>query len=1382
MRCPDCLHENRSFARFCAQCGGKLSRPCAECGALVLWADRYCDQCGELLLETMNAPQGGPRVDLTTPNQSARETLGLTEAGPGPLEGENRIVTVLFADMSGSVRTTRGLDAEDATALKNELLRAMVDAVLKVEGRVDKFLGDGVLAVFGAPVTHENDPERAILAALEVRERAESLGLQVTAGINTGPVFFGGVGGERRREITVMGTTVDLAARIQGKATAGQILVGDATRWRAREGFTFTSRQVEVKGMDEPLAVHEVTGRLSEESRLRGIDGENPLLIGREAEMALLDAALSDLREGHGRLVTLVGEAGIGKSRLVAELRRRTLEGARDEDAEREGVALPSPLWMEARCREGWEGRAAEDNRSPGGDTPFGDLIRSALGLTQQSDSAWRGVGLRALLKGWVEGGVVAESDANEMGPSLGALIGARFGTDWDHQLEGAPPDQTRLRLIRAVERFLRTLSTDRPLLIALDDLHWADSLTLDLLFGLVEVVADAPLLLICLHRPERDHRSARFGAMAEARLPGGAFRVDLRELQRPDALRLMDELTLGRLLEPEEREIIVERAQGNPFYMEEMIRSLEELEPNSPERVAWTGAPPDTVQSVILSRVDRLEPGMKRALQTAAVVGRRFRRRILEAALPDDLHLERELWGLEERGFIIGETVASDDEYIFRQALTMETVAGSLLRRSRIVLHERIGEAWERLQGDRLEEIAEPLAYHYERSGNDAKAVEALLRAGEKSRRWYLNEEALSYFLRALERLDRLEGNKETLEAEGREGNSSPANRWRLAALTGLGRLEQTVGRPEEAEKHLREALVLATREGTPVKDHARLFAWLGEALRWQNRFEEMARVGEAGLALLSKGSAGSDQALKTEEAALLQHILAVAYQRLGDRAGSREMRFRNARFLRGLPYSEGLRPAYESLIVVYAFEENDLEAAEEWLTALERQAEQSRDLRGVGICHYYATGIEYSRGNVEGALERVRRGIETYEKIGDAKLTWALDLMGQLLLLLGRGEEAETVARRALGSCERIGNREGQGQAWMTLGRVALGRGAYADARDAFCQARERFEAIEDAASVGWADRALGAAALAEGEVTLARDAFSRSLLALEPDASDAWLDLALTLGGLERATVLPSDDSEDREGKTFEETCARLRATAPNLEAFGLEVWSLYRANPASEGPLLHELSDADVDVEGSGWTWTDPLGGGNWEQAGKGQGIVVHAAPGRDLWEANVSAPRLLRAVGGDFGVEAECGAVAPESPAPAELMIWKDDETFARVGVGCNGPDDVMFVVSEGGTARVVGRGFLEVRPGDEEVIPAEGGVCLRLERANGRVKAYCRRSGSEWYGVGEAAFATEDPVEAGVAVLGAVDALAYPGQTPCGTAARFTSLRLFDLV
>ena len=682
MICPACRAEAASGARFCPACGASL-------------------------------PAAAPRQD------------------------ETRLVTILFADMSGSVATTHELDPETALDLVSEALEVMSSAVARHGGRIDRYLGDGVLALFGVPRANEDDPLRAITAALEMRDEARGRGFEITAGINTGNAYVGMVGSAVHRELTAMGPAVNLAARLQGRCEPGEVLVGEST-WRiARRAFDFEPRETRIKGLAEPVAAWTALRLRQRPEIARGVEGLRAALVGREEEIARLSEALSKARAGAGQTVTVIGEAGVGKSRLMAEVRRVALEQN----------ANGGWRWLEGRC---FESSAATSY------APIVDLLRERF-------PAGAGVAARVEpvaeeLSRLADDALPAERIDEVLVPLLNLLsIPDPRALDFGD----LPPQQVKTRTFLAVVEYLKALSARHPIVVVLDDLHWADSLTLELVPRLVEALSESRSLLVCVQRPVREHASRHLSPLIERHAPGRHAELRLRPLEEGEARRLVLALLGTEEIPSLSLGVILEKAQGNPLFVEEVLRSLIASQQIAvgDQGVAVAGRlrvddVPTTVQSIIQSRVDRIDEEPRRALQSAAVIGRVFSRRLLETMVGAELDLDRALWQLEQHDLVYLDRVLPEEEYSFKHVFTRDTVYKSLLRKRRGALHLAAARAIEELYADRLEEHVERLAYHFERTDDAARAATYLFRAGEKSRRAHLNEEGLEAFRRALERL----------------------------------------------------------------------------------------------------------------------------------------------------------------------------------------------------------------------------------------------------------------------------------------------------------------------------------------------------------------------------------------------------------------------------------------------------------------------------------------------------------------------------------------------------------------------------------------------------------------------------------------------------
>jgi DNA-binding SARP family transcriptional activator len=1265
-----------------------------------------------------------PGSQLLAPGEGACRA-----GGQEPTQSENRLVTLLLAEIDRSASPAPATQAGDHP----RLVDAMVDAVLKYGGRIDAARSNGVVALFGAERTREDDPDRAIHAALAMRETAGRLGLQVTSVIETGPV-------------APNGAAVNLVAPLQDSGEPGQIRVGRTAYELTRRAFRF-----------RPLgsAAYMVERALPKPEKARGLEGRLTPFIGREKELAELQAALAALLQGRAQVVTLIGEAGVGKSRLVAELKlgitsppdplpgagrgKEPLEvacGSSSPPRAGEGLGERlTPLWL--------EGRALERSIATGY-ALFVDLLHDFFGWGVEEPEAERAARLVRCLDELVAHEALTAERADEIGPLLGNLLSLRFaglslpaaGTytplvtatgDWDLRLKYARPEQIRHQTLLAVRDLLVALARLQPLVLVLEDLHWADALSLDLLSLMMEALGEEgrhgglPLLLLCVSRPERGRRSDRLGEIAARKCPERATELRLRELTPSQSRRLVEAL-LGSEDHPERvRAQILETARGNPFFMEEMVRSLAASGPVPQdddlkrESAAAEGITvPATVQSLIRSRVDRLEPGLKSVLLGASVIGRVFRRRVLERMLgdatagPPPRSLDESLLALAEEALIYEERALPEEEYSFQHVLAQEAIYQAIPEPRRQALHRQVGEAIEALHAESLEAVCEELAYHYERSDDDAKAIEYLLRAGAKSRQAYLNEEAAACLQRALERL-------KTLGAKG--DDSSPtipgeetAQRWRLTALCELGILHLNTNRASEAETSLRQAIEVAHEIGSPAREVVRLTYWLCRTLLDLGRGEEVEQLGEAGLARLGQG-------IENVEGALMCSVIgAAAHGRGTDRHPTRAIEFtlRPTAFLHRLPYCEELRETYLAISDTYLAITRFAESRE-WLQLLLVNARDHHDLRVQAESHRQLAWIARNQADFGEARSQMKQAAALFERVGDARAhAWSLYQLGVFCMYLGALTEAKlhleaVVAARA-------------DQDWALYARAVLGRLAAVQGR--------RNEAL-------------------------------------------CWLKEALRLGSTSVDVVgdaLAAIDELYEDPATFRDFCERFREEHPDWEQCGITRWYLQpitaAASASSELVSATGVAFRD-DFAGSlapGWTWHEPIGDLPYQLE---DGLILRSTHGRDLIGISQTAPRLLRTVSGWSHLETVCVPASPPFRANGGLLVWKDERNFLRLERGTKTSCDLSFECSVAGEHHLIGRGRL----------PSER-VFLRLEHDGERVHALTSADGSAWFLVGECDFPIADPVEVGLFAMSDFDS-AYLRDDPIReTAIRFERFEL----
>ncbi len=755
MQCPQCNRGNPEGARFCGRCGAKLARMCAECGAEVPPDPeiRFCVECGAEIQATEEAPvadadAAAERLQRLVPKEYAERLL----ATRGQVQAERRMVTILFSDVKGSTAMAEGLDPEEVMEIMDGAFDVLIEPIYRYEGTLARLMGDAVLAFFGAPIAHEDDPERACRAALGIVEGAKEYaarleqehgitGFNVRLGIHTGLVVVGEVGSDLRVEYTAMGDAINLAARLESAADPGTVLITEATLKLIAPLFeTEALAPIQVKGKVEPVSVYRVLAAKEVPGKVRGIAGLESPLVGREVELAALQEALQRLQAGVGGIVTLVGEAGIGKSRLVAEARKHVV-----------GVIHELPLramplrWVEGRCL------------SYGGSVAYLlwlDVLRGLLGVAL--DDAPQAVG--DALRDQVQ--ELCRDAFDDVYPYLARLMTLALHDEVAARLDDMDGRDLKTATFRAVETLIQCAAGERPLVLVCEDLHWADPTSLALLEQLLALTERVPLLLLSVFRPVKDHGCWRFRELAAQTYAERHTDVMLEPLTAVESQTLVANLLRIEHLPEVLRERILSRAEGNPFYVEEVIRSLIDRgaivhdEPTG----RWTATRevadipiPDTLQGVLVARIDRLQEEAKRVLQMASVIGRIFLYRLLSAIAAEERRLDEHLSTLQHEEMIRERARIPELEYIFKHDLTREAAYNGLLKKQRRVFHRQVAEVLEHLFPERIEEQLGLLAHHWEQSGNAEKAVEYLQRAGDKSRLAYALEEAVGYYQRAL-------------------------------------------------------------------------------------------------------------------------------------------------------------------------------------------------------------------------------------------------------------------------------------------------------------------------------------------------------------------------------------------------------------------------------------------------------------------------------------------------------------------------------------------------------------------------------------------------------------------------------------------------------
>ena len=766
MRCANCNAENPADGKFCRSCGAAVTRACPRCAALNPPGSKFCSECGASLRETgAVANAGAPNGAAAAPVAAAAErSIGAADGDKHPprfaagsavavsvtvaqaagvVEGERKTVTALFADIKGSTELMEDLDPEEAQALVDPALALMIESVRHFDGYIVQSTGDGIFALFGAPVAHEDHPQRALHAALRMQDELRIYGarlraegrppIEIRVGINTGEVVVRSIQtGARATEYTPIGHTTNLAARLQTLASTGSIVVSKDTERLVTGYFTLKPLgPVRIRGLSEALEVFEVAGigplrtRL-QASAMRGLSK----FVGRARETAKLVAAFDAVKNGHGQVVAAVADAGVGKSRLFHEFK---------------AIAGAGAMTLEAYSVSHGKSSAY---------LPVIDLLNSYFGIAPEDDRRRR----REKIGGKI---LMLDRALEDTLPFLIALLGVEAGSASadENPLAGPDAHARRRATLGTIERILMRESLNQPLILIFEDLHWVDTGTQGLIDLLAERVATARILMLVNYRPDYRHRWAErpnytelrleplgpAGAnqLLDALLDGGSAGASLPAAANGSAGSLASPYT-NRATRAELKRFIIDKTEGNPFFIEELVRSLFEGGALKRDGTLEIAMPldeiriPPTVNGILAARIDRLGTAEKELLQTLAVIGKEFTPALIKRVAAPELtpRLEAMLAELRAADFIYEEPQAGESKYYFEHALTQEVAYGSLLSERRKLLHERTAAAIEALHANGMDDYVAAVANHYGRSGNTAKAVEYLMRAGTQSAR----------------------------------------------------------------------------------------------------------------------------------------------------------------------------------------------------------------------------------------------------------------------------------------------------------------------------------------------------------------------------------------------------------------------------------------------------------------------------------------------------------------------------------------------------------------------------------------------------------------------------------------------------------------------
>jgi class 3 adenylate cyclase/predicted ATPase len=1057
MRCSSCGSRNPGEKKFCGDCGAPLANRCQKCDAENPLGKRFCGDCGALLAASSPKSRAKPLAAKLTETE-IRVTPEQADV-PTFAEGERKAVTALFADIKGSIELMEDLDPEDARRVIDPALKLMRDAVHRYGGYVVQSSGDGVFALFGAPVAHEDHPERALLTALRMQREIKKLAgvlraegrapIQIRIGLNTGEVVVRPIEtGKRHVEYTPIGHTANLASRMQTLAEPGSVVVSETT-FRSCDGY-FTFRALgpaRIKGISEPVNGYEVTGLGVLRTRLQRAAGRGlTKFVGREREMDATRRALELAKQGRGQIVATIGEAGLGKSRLFYEFKTSAQSGC---------------LVLETFSVS--HGKASAY-------LPISELLNCYFEIEAEDDARKR----REKITGKV---LTLDRMLEDALPYFYALLGVEETSDARAQMDA----QTRARrTLDAIKRILLRESLNQPLLLMFEDLHWIDAETQALLDLLADAIANARVLLLVNYRPEYTHGWGRKSHYAQLRLdPLG------QEGAEELLIALVGDDTALKPL----RRLIIEKTHGNPFFIEETVKVLLDegvLVRNGAVRLTKPlnelGIPP-TVQAILAARIDRLPDDEKELLQTLAVIGKEFSLGLVKQVTGNsDDDLERMLSNLQLGEFIYEQPALSDVEYAFKHSLTLEVAYNSVLTVRRRALHERTGAAIESLYGGGLDDHLDELAHQYRRAANLEKAIEYLRRAGEQAVARGADSGAIAHLGAALELVGELPDahtsrlqemrlriliGPSLMAVKGLGSSETAANYTRalelcqlardtsalFEALSGLWTFHLVRAEHREADA-LVQQLLASARES---KDDSHLafanFA-AGNTAFWCGQLENAAERLALAIAACKPGKRQfqvfvDDPAVYSRAyAAWTQHCLGRPDQALATVRDCMKV----AR-LHSHPRTLAMATQFAGHLHLFRREPD---AVVEHCRTLASLASEHGLPFYRALAEILAGCAAIQQGEGAQAVEDIKRGIDAWQNLGSGlAVPWFLGELAEGLRSIGRCDEALDIVGDALHRTEKSGERQFAAELHRIAGAALMTQGNSVEAENSFRRA---------------------------------------------------------------------------------------------------------------------------------------------------------------------------------------------------------------------------------------------------------------------------------------------------------------------------------------
>lgn len=982
IQCPSCKKECPENSNFCLNCGNPLRTKS--------FLNSRTDE-----------------IDNSTSTDSITETLkrlmptSYVEkliASKGKLEGERRVVTILFSDVKGSTSLAENLDPEEVLEVMNGAFNVLIEPITRYEGTLARLMGDAILAFFGAPIAHEDDPYRACRAALDILEGARKYsrklelekgikGFGVRVGINTGLVVVAEVGTDLRVEYTAMGDAVNIAARMESAAEPGTILITESTRKLIQKDFDlFYVGPIQVKGKSNPINTYRVRDIKRDEYIFENQKHYSPL-IGREKELIKIQESINQLNEGVGKVISIIGDGGIGKSRLVAELRKEKPYGLKWSEGRALTYTLNNSYHM-FRC-----------------------ILKNYLGFHHESldESMFEKLYSRVANH--------FENKIEEIYPFI-----EHFLKSYDHSDSTTSIFSDDLLAIKgqfhyALKELLRRESSQQPVLLIWEDLQWCDFPSLEILNDLLPLTLDSPVLFLLQYRmDENEKRAWNFHHNNLKEYHENHEIISLHPLDESESLSLIRNLAGSNNLSLDIQNQIIEKSEGNPAFLEEVTNSI--LESSSQQVTTLSRTinyrheikVPSILQNVIMARVDGLEPLDKITLQTASVIGRVFQKDLLSFVIKNDLtddEFEKSLNELQQKEFILRHLPVNitftksilQKEYIFKQEIAQDVIYNSLLISQRQNLHRQIGELMENFHSNSIGDFVNTLAIHFEKGKDLKKAFHYYKISAERAKDFFANEDAIFLYSKALELSD--------------QTNSDSVD---------LAQIYESMGDVYSLKAEYSKAIDHFNLSSKYYKDsgsHAKIYFKCGQVFELWGNYEKALENYNAGLTIVHKKDSN----------ALIAHIYAgmgmVCY-RQGDLIQAEKLTERALQILRKINDESTMASVYNNLGIIFC-KLGELEKSLEY----HKNSLQIREKLG------FASGLAASNNNLgyvyqlkddlEKAIEYYEKSLKYCERMGNQHgLARTFDNLSHIYIKQGKQELAMEYNLKAISILGKIAKEE--------------------------------------------------------------------------------------------------------------------------------------------------------------------------------------------------------------------------------------------------------------------------------------------------------------------------------------------------------------------